>query len=120
MTKVLIVDDHASFRQILKEVLMSDNPSLRFNEAEDGKEARDQVRALHPHLILMDVSLPDDNGLHLTKEIKAQHPGIIIFLITNHDLPEFEEAAYQMGADKFFSKNASPLEVSTAIKNYFK
>ena len=116
MPKVLIIDDHASFRQVLKEVLSSENPSLRFDEAGDGKEARERVRAQKPHLILMDVGLPDVNGLHLTKEIKTQHPGIIIFVLTNHDLPEFEEAAYQMGADNFFSKKASPLEVSTAMK----
>jgi len=120
MAKVLIIDDHASFRQVLKEMLVYDNPSFQIVEARDGKEAREKVRTQPPHLILMDVSLPDDNGLHLTKEIKAHHPRIIIFVLTNHDLPEFEEAAYQMGADKFFSKKVSSLEISAAIKKVLK
>jgi len=48
----------------------------------------------------VDIKLPGVNGLELTKKIKAAHPSITIFILTNYDIPEYREAAFQYGADR--------------------
>jgi signal transduction histidine kinase len=59
-----------------------------------------------PHLIFVDIRLPGVNGLHLTKRIKTDFPGVSIAILTDYDLPEYRQAAIQYGADRFFVKNS--------------
>ena len=73
-------------------------------EAVDGKEALQKVETLGPDLIFMDIKLPGENGLDLTKKIRADYPKIIIIILTSYDLPEYRQAAYQYGAKYFISK----------------
>jgi DNA-binding NarL/FixJ family response regulator len=66
----------------------------------------------------MDLRLPGENGLELTKKIKAQYPGIIIVILTNYDLPEYREAAYQCGADHFVSKDSFLSIIGSILTNH--
>jgi DNA-binding NarL/FixJ family response regulator len=59
-----------------------------------------------PNLILMDVTLPGENGLELTKKIKADYPGVIIIILTSHDSPEYRQAAIRYKANYFLSKGS--------------
>ena len=59
-----------------------------------------------PDTIFTDLRLPGANGLELTQKIKAQYPDTIVVIITNYDLPEYREAAFQSGADHFISKDS--------------
>jgi len=102
--KVLIVEDNLAFRQFFKESLHSRFPSIEIFEAADGKEVLQIVEAESPHLIFMDIQLPGENGLSLTKKIKARYPGSIVAVITTYDIPEYREAAFQYGADRFLPK----------------
>jgi DNA-binding NarL/FixJ family response regulator len=54
----------------------------------------------------MDIGLPGENGLELTRKIKADHPDVIIIILTSHDSPEYREAAIRYKADYFFSKGS--------------
>jgi DNA-binding NarL/FixJ family response regulator len=54
----------------------------------------------------MDISLPGENGLELTRKIKADYPNVTIIILTSHDSPEYREAAIRSKADYFFSKGA--------------
>ena len=110
MCKTLIVEDSAFFRQLLKETLRSRFPSMDIAEAEDGNDALQKVESLRPHLIFMDNKLPGENGLELTKKIKARHPDISIIILTSYDLPEYREAAREYRADHFLSKGGSTKE----------
>jgi len=65
-----------------------------------------KIKALRPEAIFMDVRLPGESGLELTRKIKAQYPDIIVVIITNYDLPEYREAAYESRADHFVSKDS--------------
>jgi DNA-binding NarL/FixJ family response regulator len=75
-------------------------------EAAHGEEAMQKIRALKPDAIFTDLRLPGENGLELTKKIKAEYPNIIVVIISNYDLPEYREAAYQCKADHFLSKDS--------------
>jgi DNA-binding NarL/FixJ family response regulator len=103
MGRILIVEDNAFFLHIL--------------EAANGDEAMQKIKTLPPNAIFMDLRLPGENGLELTKKIKAQHPNIIVVILTNYDLPEYREAAYQCGADHFLPKDSFLKMINSILPN---
>jgi DNA-binding NarL/FixJ family response regulator len=103
-SRILIVDDSGPFRQALKESLQMSFPTVAINEGADGGEVLQEVVAFFPDLIFMDIKLPGENGLELTKKIKATHPDINIFILTSYDILEYREVAFQYGADRFLAK----------------
>ena len=107
--RVLIVEDSSLFLQLFKEKLHDRFPSIELYQAIDGEKALLQVETLRPHLIFMDFRLPGENGLELTKKIKARYPNIIVVILTVYDLPEYQGASW-LYADYFFSKNSSTME----------
>jgi DNA-binding NarL/FixJ family response regulator len=107
MFEVLIVEDDPQFRQILKEILTSLVPSASIMEETHGVEALPLFAAHRPGLVLMDIKLPEMNGLELTKRMKDVDPGVPVIIITNHDTPEYRQAALECGADYFISKASS-------------
>ncbi|MGO8990090.1 MAG: response regulator transcription factor [bacterium] len=106
MFRTMLVEDNPSFRRILKDNLEDLFPSMEIIEAEDGVEAFEKIGSHPPDLIFMDVRLPGENGLELTRRIKADHPGIIVIILTSYESPEYREAAIRFKADYFFSKDA--------------
>jgi DNA-binding NarL/FixJ family response regulator len=117
MGRILIVEDNAFFLQFLKETLHSRFPSMDILEAANGDEAMQKIKTLPPNAIFMDLRLPGENGLELTKKIKAQHPNIIVVILTNYDLPEYREAAYQCGADHFLTKDSFLKMINSILPN---
>ena len=66
----------------------------------------------------MDIQLPGENGLSLTQKIKARYPHIIIVVITTYDIPEYREAAFQYGADRFLPKDSLDWkEIETVVES---
>ncbi|HYA90607.1 MAG TPA: response regulator [Thermodesulfobacteriota bacterium] len=106
MFKTMLVEDSSSFRQIVKANLQDQFPSMHITEATDGVEAFQKIHGRPPNLIFMDISLPGENGLELTRRIKAYYPEVTIIILTSYDSPEYREAAVQCKADFFFSKGA--------------
>ncbi len=104
--KILIVEDNQSFRLFFKENLESRFPSVKIFEAAEGKAALEIVETEFPHLIFMDIQLPGENGLELTKKIKERHPEMIVVVITTYDFPEYREAALRYGANRFMPKDS--------------
>ena len=116
MVKILIVENYASLRQLLKEILLFEFPLAVIEEAADGNEALNKVDTFLPDLIFMDIKLPGENGIHLTKEIKKDHPEIMIAILTSYDSPEYREAAFKCGANCFIAKG-SWKEIEALIKS---
>ena len=117
--RLLLVEDNNLFRRTLKERLQVSFPEIAIDEAANGVEALKRVNAFAPDLILMDMRLPGESGLALTKKIKAIYPDIIIFILTNYDSEECREAASRFGADRYIPKD-SLKRVEELIKSYFK
>lgn len=106
MFKTMLVEDSPSFRQVVKDNLQDQFPSMDIMEAADGVEAFQKIDSHPPNLILMDITLPGENGLELTRRIKADYPGVIIVILTSHDSPEYREAATRCKANYFLSKGS--------------
>jgi len=116
--RILVVDDNDFFRKALMEKLQT-LPGVAVNEVADGGEALQKVDAFLPDLIFMDIKLSEENGLELTKKIKAAHPNIIVFITTSYDLFEYRDAASQYGANRFLSKASFNWgELEELIKSY--
>ncbi len=106
MLRVLIVEDNRIFREAFKNDFCERFPSVAVGEAGNGDEAFQKISTSSPHLIFMDIRLPGDNGLQLTKKIKKNFPSIHIAVLTSYDLPEYREAAIESGADRFLVKSS--------------
>jgi DNA-binding NarL/FixJ family response regulator len=105
--KTLIVEDNPLFRQTILEILMAHFPSMVLEAAANGTTALERIGEALPDLILMDIKLPGENGLHLTEHIKKKHPGVVVVVLTSYDWPEYREAAYKFGANHFMIKGSS-------------
>ncbi len=105
MFKILIVDPNIPFRQSLKKVLVNRFPLVDIQEAVDGHEGLQKVDVFHPDLIFLEIHLPAETGLELASRIKADHPDIIIAILTSYDLPEYQAAAEKMGIEHIVPKD---------------
>jgi len=121
MCKALIVEDNENFRQTLKGLLSSRFSFIVLEEAEDAEQALEKIRSILPDLVFVDIKLPGQNGLELTKRIKACHPGMIIIILTSYDLPEYRDAAKAYGANHFLVKGLSTAEdILMVVESVFK
>lgn len=115
---MLIVEDHQDFRESLKEVLGGRLPRAEVYEAKEGNEVLPMIEAHPPHLIFMDISIPGQNGLELTRQVKRDFPQIVVVILTSYDLPEYREAAYRYGANYFLAKgNANGQKLLSLIES---
>jgi len=105
--KVMLVEDDEGFRRSLASLLTSRFPDILLDEAANGTEAMEKVESFLPHLIFMDIKLPDQNGLVITRRVKALHPEIHVIMLTSYDFPEYREAARESGAYCFLPKGSS-------------
>ncbi len=79
---------------------------MDITEATDGAEAFRKINSQPPNLIFMDISLPGENGLELTRRIKEDYPGVTVIILTSHDSPEYREEAIRSKANYFLSKGS--------------
>lgn len=105
--KALIIEDNASFHSMIRAMFASRFPSMRIEGARDGQEALQKLKGYEPDLVISDIRLPGESGLVLTKKIRNLYPRVVIVILTNYDLPEYREAAFQNGAQYFFSKEST-------------
>ncbi len=116
---VLIVEDNLTFRHALAEILQSQFPDMAIAQAGNGVEAFEKIPVFNPDLVFMDVRLPGENGLEITRRIKLQRPHIVVLILTSYDLPEYRDVAMQYGANHFIVKGSSTFEeISSLIKSY--
>ena len=113
--KTLIVDDNAAIRWILTDILSLQFPTMIIREAAEGKEALQKVEDLQPNLIFMDIGLPHQNGLELTREIKVKYPNIKIVIFSSNSSPEYKEVAYRNGASYYLVKGTNIIGEITSL-----
>jgi len=105
MFKILIVDPNDPFRRSLKKVLVKRFPYVDIREASDGSEGLELVQGFNPNLIFLEIHLPSESGLDLARQIKIDHPDIIIVILTSYDLPEYKAAAEESGLEHLVPKD---------------
>lgn len=112
---VLIAEDNAAYRQLLHQVLTGRFPFMHITETADGADTLHMALSGNYDLLFLDIRLPQGNGLDLTRAIKAVCVNSIICVITSHDLPEYRDAAFRNGADRFMVKGDSTREDIAAM-----
>jgi len=101
---VLVVDDQRPFRMAAAAVLRRSVGFELVGEAETGEEALEQVAALQPALVLMDINLPGINGIEATRRIVAEAPETVVFLCSTYQLSDLPGDAQTSGAAAYVNK----------------
>ena len=113
--RVLLVDDDQLMRAGLRAVLSSDAGIEVVGEAATGRAAVARVRALRPDLVLMDVRMPDLDGIAATREVLATSPDVKVVILTTFEQDDYIFGALSAGASGFLLKRTSPEELLAAI-----
>lgn len=114
--KVLLIEDHTMTRMGLSLVLEKAEGIELIAEAEDGLTGVELARKLSPDVILMDIGLPNIDGIEATKRIKEYNTDMKILIFTSRDSEDDVFASFQAGADGYIMKGSSPQQTTSAIK----
>jgi DNA-binding NarL/FixJ family response regulator len=105
--RVLVVDDHPAFRRALTSALRLVKGIEVAGEAGGGREATDRARKDEPDLVLMDLSMPDFDGIEAMRRIHEDRPGLPVVILTAHADPGVEKEAREAGASGFLAKGTA-------------
>lgn len=114
--RVLVVDDHAILREGIRSLLERADDITVVGEAANGVQALAQVDALRPDIVLMDLAMPEMDGLEATRRLRQRHPQVKVLILTQHDNQEYIAPALQAGAAGYVLKRSGGREVITAIR----
>ena len=115
-SRLVVVDDHDSVRDSIM-VMLSGEPDFQFvGEAANGLEALELCRRAQPDLVLMDVRMPDMDGLTATRAIKQRFPNISVLVLTMYENQDYLLEAIRAGAAGYILKDAPQPELATAIR----
>ncbi|HSM06731.1 MAG TPA: response regulator transcription factor [Longimicrobiales bacterium] len=114
--RILLVDDHAMFRAGIKALLEAEARMSVVGEASSGDEAVDQVRALKPDVVVMDLSMPDSNGLEATRRIGALGLDTRVLVLTVHAEEEYLVPVVEAGASGYLTKTSADTDLVEALK----
>lgn len=118
--KIGIVDDHAFFRQGLHMMLARKEDFEVVLEAENGKDLFEKIGDPIPDLILMDIKMPEMDGVQATKEMVKEFPGVYVIALTMFKEKDYVEDMLKAGAKGFLFKNADEVVIEEAVKKVFR
>ena len=113
--RVLIADDHAIFREGIKQVIARSVDMEVVDEAANGPEALTKVKDNDYDVVILDVAMPDRNGLDVLVDIKRLRPGLPVLILSSYPEKQYALRAYKSGADGYLSKTDPPQELLTAL-----
>ena len=119
MINVLLVEDHELYRMGLSMLLDKAEEITLLGEASDGIEGIKKARELSPDVILMDIGLPNIDGIEATQRIKDFYPDVKILIFTSRDSENDVFESFKAGADGYIMKGATPEQTITAIKSVY-
>jgi len=114
--KVLIVDDHPIVRQGLTDLINQEKDLKVCGQAEDAYQAMDAIKALNPHMVVVDISLRESSGVELIKDIKVRYPNLPVLTLSMHDESLYAERALRAGAKGYIMKQEATEKVIMAIR----
>jgi len=114
--RVLIVDDHAVFRAGLKLLIDAEDDLEAVGEAGTARDAIFQARALEPDVVLLDIVMPDQSGLHAMPTLLHERPEMKVLILSMQDDPQYIRQAFAAGASGYVLKEAADTEVVAAIR----
>lgn len=114
--RVFIADDHAIVREGLKQILAEQRDIVVAGEAENGLDAVKLFRKSRPNVMLLDISLPDRNGIEVLKQIKQDKPELAVLMLSMHREDQYAIRALKAGASGYLTKQSAPRELVNAIR----
>lgn len=115
--RVFIVEDHALVRAGLR-ALLAQEPNVEIvGEAHNGRDALHAITTLNPHLVLMDIAMPDMDGIETMMRIKQHDPETRVLVLTMHKASECIHESLRAGADGYILKDATHDEFRVAIRS---
>lgn len=118
--RILIVDDHPFFREGLKSLLAQHAAFEVVGEAGEGDEALKKAEDLKPDLVIMDISLPDMNGIEVTRNIRESLPDTKVVMVSMHHKIDYITKAFEAGATGYFTKETATEKLVECIKTVVK
>jgi DNA-binding NarL/FixJ family response regulator len=115
--RVLLADDFKDFRLIVRKFLDKIPHVAVVGEAADGIEAVDKVELLQPDVVVMDITMPNRNGIQAAKIIKERWPATKIMIATMHDNPIYREQAKAVNVDRFIVKSCMKPELEAIFQD---
>jgi two-component system invasion response regulator UvrY len=113
---VLIADDHAIVRQGLRQILSETEDLVVAGEADDGAEALQLARSQQWDVFLLDVAMPNRNGIDTLKQLKKEYPRLPVLMLSMHPEDQYAVRAIQAGAAGYLTKQSAPAELVAAIR----
>ena len=114
--RVLLAEDHKLVRAGIRSLLQDLIGIEVVGEAGNGREALQLMETLHPDVVLMDIAMPELNGLEAAKRINKDFPGVRVIILSMHTSEEYVLQALRAGAAGYLLKDANPVELELAIK----
>lgn len=112
---VLIADDHAVVRDGLRALLEANPDIVVVGDAAEGRQAISQVQSLHPDVVIMDISMPELDGIRATQQILELSPQVRVIILSMFGTPEHVHRALQAGARGYLLKESAGREVMDAV-----
>jgi two-component system, NarL family, response regulator NreC len=116
MTRVLIVDDHAVVRAGLKLLVDGEKDLETVGEAGSARDAIFEARSLKPDIVLLDVVMPDQNGIEIVPQLLKENPESKVLVLSMQDEPRYVREAFEAGASGYVLKEAADSELVAAIR----
>ena len=113
-TKILLIEDSKEIFQLVEHSLAS--PLMSLSWAKTIEEAKEKIEEADFSLILLDIELPDGNGLELCSQLQLQYPQLPIFILTAHDNLSEKVLGFSAGADDYITKPFNPLELKARVE----
>jgi two-component system response regulator NreC len=117
MTKVLVADDHGVVRKGLRFLLQLDSQIEVVGEANDGREALDMAEQLHPDVVVLDITMPQLNGIDAAAQLRKRDPDIGIVMLSMHCDETFLLRALSAGAQAYLLKDAAETDLVQAVRS---
>lgn len=117
---VLLADDHSVVREGLQALLSAESDIRVVGHAETGVQAIELVESLRPDVVVMDIAMPQLNGVDATKHIRAASPATRVLILSAYSNPACIEQVFQLGAMGYLVKKTSVLVLAAAIREVFK
>lgn len=113
---IILADDHAVVRQGVKQILAGAFPSARFGEAATARDVLEMVHDGHWDVVVLDLTMPGNNGLDVLKQIKHDRPELPVLILTMYPEDQFAMRAIRAGAAGYLNKEGAPEELVLALR----
>lgn len=118
--RILIVDDHPIMRQGLSQLIDNEKDLMICGQFEEAGKALDAIPSLNPSIVIVDISLKGSSGIELLKNIKIQHPKLLVLVLSMHDESLYGERALRAGASGYIMKQEATDQVLVALRRVLK